>query len=161
MLPKCFNIVQRPTFWLSVCVLIFSFFHSDRASSRCQILGIHQVSRSWGWGVGSDSDLRGVMLGGENSVPSSLQWPLLESGWLFFGNGSWLSWVTFRVRHGLTCVPSHGWDGQPGHPRRAPPYPKQDSGNTAPDLPLLWMEVSMDAAWDVGESEDSDFVMVL
>lgn len=76
MLLKCFNIVQRPTFWLSVCVLIFLFpqcpgmrkMSNPRDSSGVGKLG------------GSGSDLGGVTLGGETDVSGSLKRPVLGSG---------------------------------------------------------------------------------
>ena len=41
------------------------------------------------------------------------------------------------------------------------PHRTQNRTQRLPDLPLLGREVSKDAAWDVGESVDSDFVVVL
>lgn len=111
-------------------------------------VSVGEVSNSWGSpGVrrlgGSYSALRAITLGGETSVSSSLQRLMLKNGWHFFGNGSWASWVAFWVRHSSTIAPPHGWSGQCGHPIRAPLCPKLDSGDTVPDLPLLWIEVSM------------------
>ena len=78
------------------------------------------------------------MLGGENS--DSEEWHVLENGWPFFGNSSWVFWVSSWVKCSSMLAPTHGWHGPPGHPGRVPPSLKQGSGNTVPDL-LLWIEV--------------------
>ena len=70
--------------------------------------------------------------GGETS--DSGEWHGLENGWPFLGNGSWGSWVSFWVKCISMLAPTHGWSGSPEHPGRVPPAPKQDSGNTVPDL---------------------------
>lgn len=129
---------EEPGFYYH-CVFWFFFFPQWP-------VGVGEVLNSWGSpGVRRlrvpYSDFRVAVLGGETSV--SRERHMLENGWPFFGNGSWVSRVAFWVRRSSTVAPTHGWRGQPGHPRRVPPCPKQDSGNTAPDLLLLWMEVSM------------------
>ena len=136
------------------CAFWFFFSHGVLACARCQTLGIHRVLGSWGVRVPISEESRSVA-----RPMSPVPWN--DPCWGaddFFGNEPWSSCVASRARHGLAVIPPHGWDGQPGHPRRAAAHPKQ---NTAPDLPLSGREVSKDAAWDMGESEDSDFVVVL
>lgn len=104
----------------------------------------------------SDSNLRGVMLCGETKC---LQFLTMTHA------GKWMTFLQKWVLAVLSCFQGQTWlhtDGMGSLdiPEGSQLPPKEDSGNTEPNLPLE-DHPAHGGAQDLGESEDSDFVMVL